>query len=230
MRCPRRPAARRRRCGAPPIASRRRSPASSGRSRSISSSSSRSAPRGGRGTRARARASSSSGGRCSTAPACSACPNRVAAVYLELAVLVRALEGLATAASLDALPDRSSLWAGLFDLQDTLLGRRSTTCAHSPRERRGSLSSSDPRLAVKRCDEPLRRDDAGSSPRPSRGRTPSETPGPRSGTVTHPGVPEAVAGRLRASIASACACDSASFSEIRASRPARRSTKIFPGP
>jgi hypothetical protein len=51
-----------------------------------------------------------------------ACPNRVAAVYLELAVLVRALEGLTTAASLDALPDRSSLWAGLFDLQDTLLG------------------------------------------------------------------------------------------------------------
>ena len=52
----------------------------------------------------------------------SACPNRVAAVYLELAVLVRALEGLTTAASLDAVPDRSSLWAGLFDLRDTLLG------------------------------------------------------------------------------------------------------------
>jgi len=51
-----------------------------------------------------------------------ACPHRVAAVYLELAVLVRALEGLATAASLDALPDRASLWAGLFDLRDTLLG------------------------------------------------------------------------------------------------------------
>ena len=51
-----------------------------------------------------------------------ACPNRVAAVYLELAVLVRALEGLASAAELDAPPDRSSLWAGLFDLQDTLLG------------------------------------------------------------------------------------------------------------
>jgi hypothetical protein len=51
-----------------------------------------------------------------------ACPNRVAAVYLELAVLVRALEGLATAASMDAAPDRSSLWAGLFDLRDTLLG------------------------------------------------------------------------------------------------------------
>jgi len=51
-----------------------------------------------------------------------ACPNRVAAVYLELAVLVRALEGLAAAAQLDAAPDRSSLWAGLFDLRDTLLG------------------------------------------------------------------------------------------------------------
>lgn len=51
-----------------------------------------------------------------------ACPNRVAAAYLELAVLVRALQGLATAADLDAAPDRSSLWAGLFDLRDTLLG------------------------------------------------------------------------------------------------------------
>jgi hypothetical protein len=51
-----------------------------------------------------------------------ACPNRVTSVYLELAVLVRALQGLATADSLDAPPDRSSLWAGLFDLQDTLLG------------------------------------------------------------------------------------------------------------
>jgi hypothetical protein len=51
-----------------------------------------------------------------------ACPNRVAAAYLELAVLVRALEGLADAARLDLAPDPSSLWAGLFDLQDTLLG------------------------------------------------------------------------------------------------------------
>jgi hypothetical protein len=51
-----------------------------------------------------------------------ACPNRVASAYLELAVLVRALEGLAVAASLDAAPDRSSLWAGLFDLRDTLFG------------------------------------------------------------------------------------------------------------
>ena len=50
------------------------------------------------------------------------CPNRVAAAYLELAVLVRALQGLDDAARLDAAPDVSSLWAGLFDLQDTLLG------------------------------------------------------------------------------------------------------------
>jgi len=51
-----------------------------------------------------------------------ACPNRVASVYLELAVLVRALQGLGDAARLEAAPDRSSLWAGLFDLQDTLMG------------------------------------------------------------------------------------------------------------
>jgi hypothetical protein len=51
-----------------------------------------------------------------------ACPNRVASVYLELAVLVRALQGLADAARLDTELDRSSLWAGLFDLRDTLLG------------------------------------------------------------------------------------------------------------
>ncbi len=51
-----------------------------------------------------------------------ACPNRVAAVYLELAVLVRALQVLDDAARLDATPDRSSLWAGLFDLRDTLFG------------------------------------------------------------------------------------------------------------
>ncbi|HEY2935913.1 MAG TPA: hypothetical protein VGJ25_04895 [Gaiellaceae bacterium] len=50
-------------------------------------------------------------------------PIRVAQAYLELAVLVRALEGLASAAELDAAPDRSSLWAGLFDLRENLLGR-----------------------------------------------------------------------------------------------------------
>src|SRR5688500_9104046 len=51
-----------------------------------------------------------------------ACPDRVTAVYLELAVLVRALEGLSDSARLDAPLDASSLWAGLFDLRDTLLG------------------------------------------------------------------------------------------------------------
>jgi len=51
-----------------------------------------------------------------------ACPNRVAAVYLELAVLVRALQSLDDAVRMDAAPDRSSLWAGLFDLHDTLYG------------------------------------------------------------------------------------------------------------
>lgn len=49
-------------------------------------------------------------------------PDRVASAYLELAVLVRALQGLSDAARLAAAPDRSSLWAGLFDLHDTLYG------------------------------------------------------------------------------------------------------------
>jgi hypothetical protein len=49
-------------------------------------------------------------------------PHRVAQAYLELAVLVRALEGLTTAVRMDSAPDRSSLWAGLFDLRENLLG------------------------------------------------------------------------------------------------------------
>jgi hypothetical protein len=48
---------------------------------------------------------------------------RVSQAYLELAVLVRALEGLSTAARMHSPPDRSSLWAGLFDLRENLLGR-----------------------------------------------------------------------------------------------------------
>ena len=48
---------------------------------------------------------------------------RVAQAYLELAVLVRALEGLRAAADIGSEPDRSSLWAGLFDLRENLLGR-----------------------------------------------------------------------------------------------------------
>ncbi len=53
----------------------------------------------------------------------SASPGRVAQTYLELAVLIRALEGLTDAVRLRLAPDRSSLWAGLFDLRENLLGR-----------------------------------------------------------------------------------------------------------
>jgi hypothetical protein len=52
-----------------------------------------------------------------------ASPHRVAAAYLELAVLVRALEGLAAAARFESTVDGGSLWAGLFDLRENLLGR-----------------------------------------------------------------------------------------------------------
>jgi hypothetical protein len=48
---------------------------------------------------------------------------RVAQSYLELAVFVRALEGLATAARFESGVERASLWAGLFDLRENLLGR-----------------------------------------------------------------------------------------------------------
>jgi hypothetical protein len=48
--------------------------------------------------------------------------HRVAVAYLELAVLIRALEGLSAAVGFEASPDRGSLWAGLFDLRDHLLG------------------------------------------------------------------------------------------------------------
>ena len=49
-----------------------------------------------------------------------ASPIRVAQAYLELAVMVRALQGLADMARIEAVPDRSSLWAGLFDLRENL--------------------------------------------------------------------------------------------------------------
>jgi hypothetical protein len=52
-----------------------------------------------------------------------ASPTRVAQTYLELAVLVRALQGLTAAAAMGSSPDGSSLWAGLFDLRENLLGR-----------------------------------------------------------------------------------------------------------
>jgi hypothetical protein len=52
-----------------------------------------------------------------------ASPHQVATAYLELAILIRALEGLSAAVELDTGPDRGSLWAGLFDLRENLLGR-----------------------------------------------------------------------------------------------------------
>lgn len=52
-----------------------------------------------------------------------ASPIRVAQAYLELAVLVRALEGLADRAGVGCELDRNSLWAGLFDLRENLLDR-----------------------------------------------------------------------------------------------------------
>jgi hypothetical protein len=50
-------------------------------------------------------------------------PHRIAAAYLELAVLVRALEGLSATVHWQSTIDRGSLWAGLFDLRENLLGR-----------------------------------------------------------------------------------------------------------
>jgi hypothetical protein len=49
--------------------------------------------------------------------------HRVAVAYLELAVLVRALEGLSSTVRWRAGLDAGSLWAGLFDLRENLLGR-----------------------------------------------------------------------------------------------------------
>lgn len=48
---------------------------------------------------------------------------RVAQSYLELAVLLRALDGLAASTRFGVEVDRSSLWAGLFDLRENLLAR-----------------------------------------------------------------------------------------------------------
>ncbi len=52
----------------------------------------------------------------------SVAPHRVAQAYLELAVLVRALEGLSSTVRWESPIDAHSLWAGLFDLRENLLG------------------------------------------------------------------------------------------------------------
>src|ERR1700758_5052039 len=49
-------------------------------------------------------------------------PHRIAQAYLELAVLVRALEGLSSTVRWQSDVDAGSLWAGLFDLRENLLG------------------------------------------------------------------------------------------------------------
>ena len=51
-----------------------------------------------------------------------AAPHRVAQAYLELAVLIRALEGLTTSARYQSTPDPAAFWAGLFDLRENLFG------------------------------------------------------------------------------------------------------------
>src|SRR3954452_14587969 len=53
----------------------------------------------------------------------SVAPHRVAQAYLELAVFVRALEGLSSKVLFDSTIEKISLWAGLFDLRENLLGR-----------------------------------------------------------------------------------------------------------
>ena len=67
-----------------------------------------------------------------------ACPNRVAAVYLELAVLVRALEGLADAARLDARPTARRCGPASSTCATRCSARRSTTSARSPRSSAGA--------------------------------------------------------------------------------------------
>ena len=79
--------------------------------------------KGAPGTASRARPSSSSWDAVLTRAGVHAAPHRVAQAYLELAVLVRALEGLADRARVGCPPDRNSLWAGLFDLRENLLDR-----------------------------------------------------------------------------------------------------------
>ena len=87
----------RRRCGGRPTARRRRSP---GLERPLGALPARARARARRGPllvrRARRRRAASSGTRCSTARACAVSATRVAQAYLELAVLVRALEGSRT--------------------------------------------------------------------------------------------------------------------------------------
>ena len=66
--------------------------------------------------------SSSSGARSSIAPACMPARTASPPSTSSSRCWCGRSKGLADAARLDSSPDRSSLWAGLFDLRDTLLG------------------------------------------------------------------------------------------------------------
>ena len=86
--------------------------------------------------RAGRRPSSSTGGPCSTRAGVAVAPHRVAAAYLELAVLVRALEGLSAAVRWGVEPrPRLALGRACSTCARTCSAARTTTCARSPRSR-----------------------------------------------------------------------------------------------
>ena len=114
--------------------------------------------------RAGSRGSCATGGEVLERAGVSVSPVRVAQAYLELAVLVRALEGLRAAADIGSEPDRSSLWAGLFDLRENLLGRDARRPARAlppwpgrPRSPSSGRSTSTSLPAPSGCRDPARR-------------------------------------------------------------------------
>ena len=125
--------ARRRRSGTRPTGSRRRSPGWRRRSRATCSSSSRSGPRAARGTAAPARGELVEWRPVLDRAGVHACPNRVAAVYLELAVLVRALAGpRRRGAARGARPTARRSGPASSTCATRCSARRSTTSARSP--------------------------------------------------------------------------------------------------
>ena len=151
------------RCGARPTASRRRSPGSTSRSTAICSSWRPTSPRAARGTASRARRSWSTGSPCSRARACASAPERVAQAYLELAVLVRALEGLTDAVRIDAhARPRVALGRALRPAREPARPR-----ARRPARARGPLDSPRAvRAHRRRVDQPRPRRAAERLPRP----------------------------------------------------------------
>ena len=119
---PARPGGARRRCAGPPTGPRRRWPGWSGRSAATCSSSSRSGPRAARGTASRAPPSSSTGTTCCTAPASASrrCGSRRPTSSSPSSS--GRSKGWATRRGSARSPTARSLWAGLFDLRENLLG------------------------------------------------------------------------------------------------------------